>query len=139
MTTTNTDKYRIINDICYKREALDTVVQVLENARRLGTRIAIIYGDIKTGKAWNKGEPCLGYIGKNSSGLPILLPGKTSIGGQCIMDASILGIKEAKGGKILYIWLADETLIVEEKLVEQVSDTDNMANVLLDKKCAALG
>jgi hypothetical protein len=109
-----TDKYQVVNGVQYKKDASDTVVKVLEEARLNGTRISILYGDIKTGKAWKGGVTCCGYVGKNSHKLPVLLATKQSSGGECIMDSSVLEIKEAKGGKVLYQAISDNSLLVEE-------------------------
>lgn len=111
-----TNKYQTINGVQYKQEAPGAVIQVLEEARQNATRISIIYGDITSGKAWNNGEPRTGYVSKNAINLPILISGRQGLGGQCIMDASILEIKEVRGGKSLYKWSLDEALIVEETL-----------------------
>ena len=96
--------HQIVNGISYKTEAPYEVVVALEEARLAGTRIAILYGDPKTGKAWGTGEWKHGYVGQGNTSdhLPVLLSSKHAMGGQCIMDASILHIKEEKTNKTLY-------------------------------------
>ena len=116
--TTNADRYQVVNGVKYKKDASDTVVKILESARLNGTRISILYGDPKTGKAWNGGTAYCGYIGKNSHKLPVLLLTKQSAGGECVMDSSILEIKEAKTNKILYQRVSDQALLVEEVFAE---------------------
>lgn len=120
MTTTNLDKYQIINGTAYKKEAPGEVIKILEDSRTEGRRITITYGDIKTGKSWNKGHPTHGYVGRASdTKLPILLLNKHAGGGVCIMDASVLEIKESKGGRVLYKREIGEPTGIEETLGEK--------------------
>lgn len=116
MAKKHADKYQVINGVSYKKEAHGEVIKVLEEARASGTRLSIVYGDCKTGKPW--GKEIYGYIGKGTTTdhLPVLLASKRSGGGACIMDASILEIKDARTNKILYKWEMDKSLIIEEKL-----------------------
>lgn len=109
----NSDKYQIINNVLYKKEAPPEVIKILEEARLNKTRINILYGDTKTGKVWN--HSASGYVSKGSNNLPIILANRRGAGGACIMDASILEIKEARTGKALYTWDFDPNLIVEER------------------------
>lgn len=121
MATNNINRYQIVNGVNYKKDTTDTVVKILEDARLNGIRVSLLYGDVKTGEAWKGNNVCCGYIGKNSHNLPILLATKQSAGGACVMDSSILEIKEAKSGKLLYQRSCDESLLVEETLKEPVA------------------
>jgi len=116
-------KYQVVNGVSYKLETSDLVVQILEQARSNGTRLTIKYGEPKTGKFWNRTDS--GYIGRGSTTdhLPILLHSKKAGGGICVMDASVLEIREAKTGKVLYSWLDDPKLITTEILVD---DTESV-------------
>jgi hypothetical protein len=118
MTTVNSDKYQAVNGVSYKKDAPSNVIKTLEEARINGIRVAITYGNVKTGETWKGGAPSCGYVGFNSNKLPVLLATKQSAGGECIMDSSILEIKEAKGNKVLYKVTEDESLLVEETLSE---------------------
>jgi len=115
-----TENYQIINGVYYKKEALGEVIKALEFARQNNIRVSIIYGDPKTGRFWNKGAPVCGYVSKRNAKepVPILLHGKNSSGGVCVMDGSILEIKELKTNKILYKWSEESLLLIEETYSE---------------------
>jgi len=89
-------------ETAYKKDTPDAVVNTLEEARKNNMRITIIYGDRTTGKPWGV-IPSQGYVGRSAiTKLPILLSSKNSGGGVCIMDASILEIRESRSSKIIY-------------------------------------
>lgn len=108
------NRYQIINGTFYKKSIPGNLIRVLEEARTKGLKICIVYGDTKTGCVWNKGEPFCGYVGRRNvnEAVPILLNTKRSEGGECIMDASILEIRDIKG-KVLYRWF--KVISVEER------------------------
>lgn len=113
---TTESKYQIVNGALYKKEVPGEVIKVLEETRHNGMRITITYGDTLSGKVWKNNSPLTGYVSLSHLKLPILVIRKKSGGGECIKDASILEISEALGGKVLYAWAVDESLIVEEVL-----------------------
>jgi hypothetical protein len=117
-------KYQVVNGVSYKKEAASEVIKTLEEARLNGTRIVITYGCTLTGKAWKSSSPLTGYVGISHLKLPILLLSKKGSGGECIKDASVLSIKESVGGKALYTWAMDESLIVEEVLETPILSKD---------------
>jgi hypothetical protein len=97
-------KFKEINGTFYNVRTKDTVVNVLENCRKNNIRIILDYGDVTTGESWEDIYDITGRLGRSTGTLkvPILLYNKRSIGGNAILDHCIIGIKESKGGKILY-------------------------------------
>jgi len=97
-------EYKEVNGTFYDVRTSDNVVNVLENCRRNGTRIILDYGDTTTGKSWNEVYDITGRLGRSTGNIkiPILLHNTRSIGGTAILDHCIIGIKESKGGRVLY-------------------------------------
>ena len=98
----------------YSNNTPPRIVQVLEAARLAhkrgeGYRLRIHYGDPATGKPWGdhpSERPC-GYIGRSCGPkikAPLLLPHRTSIGGDLISLEFIVKIEHAnkQNGGVLY-------------------------------------
>lgn len=115
--TTNTAR-QIVNGVHYKQETSAALIQALETARASGTRITIEYGNIQTGKAWSDG-PHYGYVGASTTDLPILLATRQSSGGPCIMESSILEIRDVKTGQSIF----KQDMVNDEELKVALSDT----------------
>lgn len=98
------NKYKEINGTSYHIETSNEVIEVLETCKANKTRIVLDYGDIKTGVSWGEVYDITGTLGRSTGSvkIPILLHNSRSIGGGAILDQCIIGIKESKGGKILY-------------------------------------
>ena len=90
------------------------IVSILEAARLAhlngrGYRLRIVYGDTATGKPWgdhHSERPC-GYIGRSCGPqlkVPLLLPLRTSMGGEPISLHRIVKIEHAnkQNGGVLY-------------------------------------
>lgn len=99
-------EYNVVNGTYYTLNTSAEVTSVLET--RMGkrdklSRIAIVYGDVKTGKAWGWGEQ--GYVGRTTGSVkaPLLCKTSSSMGGSVVMDDSILLITTTRGDKrVLY-------------------------------------
>lgn len=101
-------EYKEINGTSYDVRTNDKIINVLEKCRRNGTRIILDYGDTETGESWNEVYDITGRLGRSTGNvkIPILLHNSRSIGGGAILDHCIIGIKESKGGKVLYSYRA---------------------------------
>jgi hypothetical protein len=96
------NKYKVVNDTCYHIDTSDKVINILEQCRLNKSRIVLDYGD--NGISWNEKFEITGTIGRSTgiSKIPILVHNIRSTGGAEILTHCIIGIKESKGGKILY-------------------------------------
>jgi hypothetical protein len=96
--------YKEVNGTSYDVRTPNKLINILENCRRNNTRIILDYGDTTTGKSWNEVYDVTGRLGRSRGNVkvPILLHNSRSIGGSSILDHCIIGIKESKGGKVLY-------------------------------------
>lgn len=97
-------KYKQVNGTFYHVETNDEVIRVLENCRESRTRIVLDYGDTKTGNSWNEVYDVTGRVGRSGGvvKIPILVHNSRSMGGGAIFDHCIIGIKESKGGRVMY-------------------------------------
>ena len=97
-------KYKEVNGTSYHSETAEKVINVLENVRMSKTRITLDYGDVKTGVSWGEVYDISGTIGRSTGTIkiPLLIHNKRSYGGGGILDHCIIGIKESRGGRILY-------------------------------------
>jgi len=100
----NTAEYKFVNGTAYHKETPQRVIDVLEAARREGTRIRLYYGDRKTGRSWHEEYDVLGYVARSTGSvkIPILLFNRRSIGGMAIPTHCIVKIATARGKKTLY-------------------------------------
>ena len=96
--------YKIVNGTSYNTNTPDEVINVLERCRKEQTRIILDYGDTETGESWNETFNITGRIGRSAGSIkiPILVYNKRCIGGFGVLDHCIVGIKESRGGKVLY-------------------------------------
>lgn len=97
-------KYQIANGTYYHFDTSETVINVLETARANRTRITVDYGDVKTGVSWEETHNVTGRVGRSTGSIkiPLLIHNSRSMGGCGILTHCIIGIKESKGGKVLY-------------------------------------
>ena len=96
----------IRHEIAGTSYAVDTapeVVRILEDSRLRRKRIAITYGDTKTGRAWDD-RPERGHVGRSggTEKIPLLIKTRASSGGGGILDNRIVLITESPGGRVLY-------------------------------------
>ena len=98
-------QYKVVNGTSYHKDTSDKVINVLERARLNRTRIILDYGDVKTGTSWGEVHDTTGYIGRSTGSvqIPILIFNTRCFGGGAILDHCIIGIKESKGKKVLYL------------------------------------
>jgi len=97
--------YQVTNGTYYHRDAPATVIDVLERARKTGSRIRLHYGDTETGRDWLDEFNVEGRIGRSMGPIkvPILLARRTSSGGPALLEHCIVKIRPARsGGRILY-------------------------------------
>lgn len=99
-------KYQVVNGTSYDPQTSDKVIEVLEHCRKNNIRIVLDYGDVNTGKSWGDIYGITGRIGRSMgpTKIPILLYNRRSMGGGSILDHCIIGIKESRGGRVLYKW-----------------------------------
>lgn len=98
------DKYKIVDGTAYQKETPDEVIRVLENARKSGKKIKIYYGDKETGRDWLEEYDTVGTVGRSTGTykIPLLIKTSRSTGGGGILDSSIVKIKDASSGVVLY-------------------------------------
>tara|TARA_R110000765_G_C18497394_1_gene554916 strand:+ start:19 stop:330 length:312 start_codon:yes stop_codon:yes gene_type:complete len=96
--------YKEVNGTFYDVKTIEKVVKVLEDCRLNETRIVLDYGDIETGRTWGDVYDITGRVGRSTGNvkIPLLIHNIRSMGGPSILDHCIIGIKESKGGKVLY-------------------------------------
>jgi hypothetical protein len=97
--------YQIVNSTYYHHGTPAAVIDVLEHARKAGTRIRLSYGDTETGHDWLEEFDVEGRISRSMGPVkvPILLARQTSIGGPALLEHCILKIRHTgKGGRVLY-------------------------------------
>jgi hypothetical protein len=102
--------YQLIEDgndlpIAYHVETPQSLINVLERARKNRQRIKLYLGDIETGRDWHEEHDTVGYIGLSrgtEARFPILVYNERSYGGGILMDNCIVKVKEAKGKCVLY-------------------------------------
>ena len=72
------------------------VVRILESLRASQQRVAFIYGDATTGRAW--GDVELGRIGRSTGTkkIPLVIHNIASTGGGSLLDACVIGIRESR-------------------------------------------
>ena len=99
-------KYQIVNGTGYSKDTSAKVIDVLERCRQIGARIVLDYGDVETGVSWDEKYDITGRVGRSRGRVkvPLLLYNRRSIGGGSILSQCIIGIKESRGGKVLYSW-----------------------------------
>ena len=97
-------EYQEIDGTFYDKRTNKKVIEVLERVRKDGVRIVVDLGDTKTGESWNEVYDISGTIGRSTGKIkiPLLIHNKRSLGGGALLDHCIIGIKESRGGKVLY-------------------------------------
>jgi hypothetical protein len=97
-------EYKEVDGTFYDARTSDIIINVLENCRINRTRITLDYGDTKTGKSWDECYDITGRIGRTTGSIkiPILVHNRRSTGGSAIHDNCIIGIRESRGGAVLY-------------------------------------
>jgi len=97
-------EYQEVDGTFYDKRTNKKVIEVLERVRKDGVRIVVDLGDTKTGESWNEVYDISGTIGRSTGKIkiPLLIHNKRSLGGGALLDHCIIGIKESRGGKVLY-------------------------------------
>ena len=97
-------QYKATNGTSYDINTSTKVIEVLEHCRLNDIRIVLDYGCTETGESWGEVNDIVGRVGRSMGPLkvPLLIHNKRSLGGGEIMTSSIIGIRESKGGKVLY-------------------------------------
>ena len=124
--------HRIVNGTFYHEDTQAAVIDILENARRTGSRIRLSYGDTETGRDWLEEWDVEGTIARSTGPVkvPILLARRTSSGGPALLEHCILKIRQAgKGGRVLYRHPSHRTPVFT---VQPSSVTGYGAEVLAD-------
>ena len=97
-------KYIIVGGTYYDKRTATGAIGQLEEARRMGLRIRLFYGDTKTGKDWQEKSDVTGRIVRSMGPVkvPILLHNQRSTGGGAILDYCIVKIETSAGRRVLY-------------------------------------
>ena len=108
---------------CYNSGTNIRVIERLENAKRLSTRIRVWYGE--NGKSWNEENDICGTIGRSTGSIkiPLLISKSTSFGGGALLTDRIIKIVDTKTKNVLYqhenfsqsFFGADDTIVWEGK------------------------
>jgi len=104
-----------VNGTYYNADTHPRLITVLEAARELakkynrdkdifGCRIQLVYGDKDTGRIWEECTPSVGYVGRSTgmNAIPLLIRNRTSMGGEAILDNSILQVRTSRLASILW-------------------------------------
>ena len=93
-------------DTYFHPETPQEIREILETARRKGTRIRVHYGDTVTGRDWEERYDVAGRVGRSMGPckVPILLHNRRSMGGGAMLDHCIVRIRfaNAREGGDLY-------------------------------------
>lgn len=109
-------EYKVVNGTSYDVRTPDEVIRVLENARQGGYRIHVSLGYVneadaadgvgrkEVGLDWLEEHMTTGYVGRSTGSvkIPLIVHNSRSFGGPGLLDASIVRIRLAKGGRVLY-------------------------------------
>jgi len=88
-------KDQIVDGTYYDHRTAPEVVRALEYIRKMGARIRLYYGDVKTGRSWLEGCDVTGTLSRSTGPhkIPILIYNSRSLGGGALLDHCIIGIK----------------------------------------------
>ena len=87
----------------YDPNTPDEIIQVLETARKDGTKIRLFIGDRKTGVQWLEEDEIIGKVGRSTGVFKVpLIIASGEMGGGQISTKSILRIDNARTGSTLY-------------------------------------
>ena len=117
----------IVNGTTYNDKTPKKVVQVLEDARKIGTRLRLFYGDTETGRAWLEEHDVTGRIGRSTGQIkiPLLIHNRRSMGGPGLLDHCIVKIATASGGLLLYQHPSFSLPKLEKRYIGPESATHN--------------
>ena len=88
-------EYQEVNGTFYHKETPRCSIDLIEEARRTGARVALAYGDVKTGQDWGDRYDIFGKIGRSMGPvkIPLLIKTRRSLGGGGILDHCIVRLK----------------------------------------------
>ncbi len=101
-------EYKFVNGTQYPKNTPNALVEVLERLRQSMERVAIYYGDPKTGKEEEGVKPDRGHIGRTSGSsdgtnkVLVIFYGDRSTGGLQIDPQFIVRITASRGGKLIW-------------------------------------
>ncbi|MBP1309205.1 hypothetical protein JOD82_002225 [Paenibacillus sp. 1182] len=98
------ETYKALNGIYYNGETPDSLIRVLDDAYRAGTRCRFFYGDQETGYDMADENLTIGTIGCSMGEvkIPLLLANRRSYGGSRLLDQCIVKVVSTKSGKVLW-------------------------------------
>lgn len=78
----------------FHRNTPKAISDILESARKSGSRLRLFYGDTQTGRDWLEEHDVIGTIGRSTGALkvPLLIASSRSMGGGPILDHCIVRI-----------------------------------------------
>lgn len=95
----------------YHEDTPTEVRMILAKHMHSGERLILIYGDVKTGRAWGRADEW-NYSGANEVGsigrsmgpirIPLAIYNRRSIGGPAILDHCVVKIIAARGKRVLW-------------------------------------
>ena len=82
-----------VNGTTSNKQTPTRVIEILEQLRHSQQRVAIMYGDTDTGRAW--GDVELGRIGRSTGRVkvPLIVHNRRSFGGPQLLEHCIVGIR----------------------------------------------
>lgn len=126
------NRYQVVNGTYYHKDTPAVVVDVLEQARKGGTRIRLRYGDTETGRDWLDEFDVEGRIGRSMGPIkvPILLARRTSTGGPALLEHCLVKVRQTgKDGRTLY---RHQTYHTPALVVQRSSEPGYEVEVLAD-------
>jgi len=91
-------------EMSFDERTPDHLCQLLARLNVSRERVLLVYGDVETGAIWKSATPERGRIGRSTGPrkIPLLVRTSRSMGGEAILDDSILEVRESVGGKVIY-------------------------------------
>ncbi|WPQ59832.1 hypothetical protein [Paenibacillus polymyxa] len=104
LLTGELETYKVLNGIYYNFETPDSLIRVLDDAYRAGTRCRFFLGDQETGYDMGEENLTIGTIGCSMGEvkIPLLLANRLSSGGSCLLDQCIVKVVSTKSRKVLW-------------------------------------
>lgn len=87
-------EYTVVSGTFYDHRTPYDVIEILEAARKTGSRVRLFFGDTETGRDWLEEYDVTGTVSRSMGPhkIPILISNRRSTGGGAILDHCILRI-----------------------------------------------
>lgn len=109
ITTYQDKQYKVLNGTYYHIETDDKIILLLEQARQVGYRVRLHYGDQATGRDWMDEHDVTGHLGRSMGPVkvPLIIKTKQSSGGPAILEHRIIRIRKL-GAKARDLYVHDK-------------------------------